>query len=376
MRIGLITGEYPPMQGGIADYTAILAREFVTAGHQVFVLTHPDAAENPDDSIHLSAMVDNWNRAYFGGIARWAAQNQIDLVNLQYQTAAFDMAGLLHFYPTRVRPFVTTFHDLRFPYLFPKAGPLRPWIVTQLARRSDGVIVTNRGDESELRARGIERVVQIPLGSTVSAGVMSVVRRAEVRRALGAADDDVVVGHFGFVNHSKGVDTLLRAASIAGDGVKVMMIGERVGASDPTNYAYAQQIDALAAELNISPHWTGFVADADLANYFAAADVVALPFRDGASLRRTSLQAALVHGCAIITTQPTDDALPEFTAGEHLLYVPPDDAEALAAAINRLRADPDLRERLRAGAKAASAQFAWGAIAARVLDFYARVVSQ
>ena len=26
MYIGLITGEYPPMQGGIADYTAILAQ--------------------------------------------------------------------------------------------------------------------------------------------------------------------------------------------------------------------------------------------------------------------------------------------------------------------------------------------------------------
>jgi glycosyltransferase involved in cell wall biosynthesis len=359
------------MQGGIADYTAILAREMVAQGHQVFVLTNPAASENSDASIHLSPTISNWNRAFFGAVNRWSSENQLDIINLQYQTAAYNMAALIHFLPMRVRPFVTTFHDLRFPYLFPKAGFLRPWIVRELARRSDGVIVTNRGDESELRKH--PHIARIPLGATVSAGEMSVARRAEVRREMGADESSFVVAHFGFVNHSKGVDTLLRAAKIA--GVKVMMIGERVGASDATNQAYAQQIDALADELGIAPHWTGFVTDADLANYFAAADAVALPFRDGASLRRTSLQAALIYGCAIITTHPTDDALPEFTDGQHLLYVPADDAQSLADAITRLQSDSNLRDNLRIGAKSASQQFAWDKIAARVLAFYAVVLS-
>jgi glycosyltransferase involved in cell wall biosynthesis len=134
----------------------------------------------------------------------------------------------------------------------------------------------------------------------------------------------------------------------------------------------------LADELGITPHWTGFVTDADLASFFAAADAVVLPFRDGASLRRTSLQAALIYGCAIITTHPqqswtgaTDDALPEFTDGQHLLYVPPDDPQSLADAITRLQSDSNLRANLRIGAKSASQQFAWDKIAARVLAFYA-----
>jgi len=38
MRILLISGEYPPMQGGVGDYTREMARSFVTLGHEVWVL--------------------------------------------------------------------------------------------------------------------------------------------------------------------------------------------------------------------------------------------------------------------------------------------------------------------------------------------------
>ncbi|MFP4324280.1 MAG: glycosyltransferase, partial [Anaerolineales bacterium] len=163
MHIGLISGEYPPMAGGIADYTAILAREFRAAGHTVSILT--SAAARPPGA-GVQADIHNWNRAFGRAVGRWVAQEAPDVVNLQYQTAAYGMAGLVHFLPARLRaPFVTTFHDLRFPYLFPKAGPLRPWIVTRLARGSDAAIVINPADARALarRAPGLP-VHQIPLG--------------------------------------------------------------------------------------------------------------------------------------------------------------------------------------------------------------------
>ena len=39
MKICLITGEYPPMQGGVGDYTHELAKAYIELGHQVVVLT-------------------------------------------------------------------------------------------------------------------------------------------------------------------------------------------------------------------------------------------------------------------------------------------------------------------------------------------------
>ena len=49
MHILLISGEYPPMQGGVGDYTQEMAREFVAQGHQVSVLTHDSSGEAPTE---------------------------------------------------------------------------------------------------------------------------------------------------------------------------------------------------------------------------------------------------------------------------------------------------------------------------------------
>ena len=43
LRILFVTGEYPPMQGGVADYTQALGRALVALGHQVGVLTSIEA---------------------------------------------------------------------------------------------------------------------------------------------------------------------------------------------------------------------------------------------------------------------------------------------------------------------------------------------
>lgn len=376
MKIGLITGEYPPMEGGIADYTQILGRELVALGHEVFILTHADAATYPDD-IHVTAEIRSWNEAFFGRITRWGAEHGLDVVNLQFQTAAYRMSGLIHFLPSLFRkiPFITTFHDLRVPYLFPKAGRLRTWVVYEMARRSAGVIVTNHGDEKTLRDRfPALRLARIPLGATVP--VTKSNRREEIRLHIGATRDTLVVAHFGFVNAVKGVDTLFRAAKTALDNgvpVQLLMLGGRTGSSDTTNLAYVQEMDELARSLYIHPYWTGFLSDADIGAYFAAADLVALPFKDGVSLRRTSLQAALSYGCPIVTTPPQDTDLPEFEDGKHLLYVPVDDKFALASAFHRLWKDPALRQKLGENAEAAAQQFRWDAIARQMVEFYSAV---
>jgi hypothetical protein len=61
-----------------------------------------------------------------------------------------------------------TFHDLRVPYLFPKAGPLRRWIVYHLARSAEGVIATNDEDFHRLLTEARpRRLALIPIGSNI-----------------------------------------------------------------------------------------------------------------------------------------------------------------------------------------------------------------
>jgi glycosyltransferase involved in cell wall biosynthesis len=190
----------------------------------------------------------------------------------------------------------------------------------------------------------------------------------QARRAQrGYGEQDVVVGYFGFLNRSKGgLDLVATAARLLPElpTLRLLMIGEQVGASDATNYAYLQEVKAAirAGGLESRVTWTGYQNDADVSADLAACDVMLLPYVDGASLRRGTLMAALAHGCAIVTTTPPVP-ISQLVDGRDLLYVPPRDTAAAAAAVRRLVHEPDLAAKLCQNALAASAAFSWQGIA-------------
>ncbi|HCU98237.1 MAG TPA: hypothetical protein DGM69_02695, partial [Chloroflexi bacterium] len=39
MKIGIVTGEYPPLKGGVGDYTQKLASQLINKGNKVSVFT-------------------------------------------------------------------------------------------------------------------------------------------------------------------------------------------------------------------------------------------------------------------------------------------------------------------------------------------------
>ncbi len=383
MRIGQVTGEYPPMQGGVGAFTQELGRALVALGHELFVYTDRRAAPDPSGALHVTAEARGWGVGALWRVRRWAQAHRLDVVNVQYQAAAYGMTPPIHFLPHVLRRprVVVTFHDLLVPYLFPKAGPLRRRAVLALARAADGVIVTNAGDEAQLvAAGGVTRLARIPIGSNIHPAPPPNFQRSAWRRAQGYTPRDFVIGYFGFLNASKGVETLLEALAAlraAGLPAHLLMIGGRTGASDPTNAAYAAQIEARVAALGVGEavRWTGFVEAAEVSAHLLSVDVVALPYRDGASYRRGSLMAALAHGCAIVTTEPRSDT-PDLREGEHVRFVPSEDPRALAEALRALAEDAALRARLGAGARALAQQFTWERIAARTAAFFQTLLVQ
>jgi glycosyltransferase involved in cell wall biosynthesis len=387
MKIGLVTGEFPPLKGGVGDYTHELAKAFAAQAHEVHVLTVRPCAAFPASGAGFTVhpVIRRWSFASLFQLRALAQALQLDVLNIQYQAAAYGLSAPIHFLPrlcvlrpgrstTRPLKTVVTFHDLRIPYLFPKAGRLRPAAVTYLARSASGVIVTDPADEVELRRRGIVRLVQIPIGSNIAPAPPAGYERAAWRARMGVEAEELLLGYFGFLNESKGGDTLIEAlASLVEGGapVKLVLIGHRTGSSDATNAAFGDRMDALMAHHQLADRIlrTGYVEAAEVSAYLLACDALVLPYRDGASFRRGSLMAALVHGCPVISTEPALP-LPELRPGENICLVPPDAPDAVVRAVLELRASPDLRARLGEGAAALSAQFAWDKIAARTLEFW------
>jgi hypothetical protein len=103
MRIGLITGEYPPLQGGVGAFSRELAAALAQQGHSLHILTDRRAASAGEPGIDVSMTIHNWNRASLFDARRWARTNRLDVVNIQYEAAAFQMVPLVHWMPSLLR---------------------------------------------------------------------------------------------------------------------------------------------------------------------------------------------------------------------------------------------------------------------------------
>jgi glycosyltransferase involved in cell wall biosynthesis len=409
MRIGIVSGEYPPDVGGVGDQAAHLAAALAAQGHDVQVVTTyrerlaPDpaaAASGAAGGAQMAAtpgpevlpVVRRWDWRLFALLPRLARAGPWDVLHLQYQPGAFRLDGTVNLLPAWLRrrqdapAIVTTFHDLRVPYLFPKAGRLRPLAVRLLARACDGIVAAEPQDLHRLSAWTSDlapppAVRRIPLGNALDVAPPADFDRAAWRARLGLAADAALAGHFGFVNRTKGVDTLVDAVSRLVDGgrdVSLLMIGDPLGSSDPTNAAYLDAVRqrVAASGLERRVRWTGYCPPADVAGWLRCLDVAVLPFSEGASRRRTSIQAAWAQGVPVLTTTPAAPDAPGSEGLDGAVAVPPGDAPALAAALGDLLDRPERRAALALAGPRLATAFAWPTVAAATLDLYVAALSR
>ena len=192
---------------------------------------------------------------------------------------------------------------------------------------------------------------------------------AEARRQLGWREDLFVVGYVGrlhTMSMDKGVGTLLQALA-ALEGAAIALVG---GPQEMAEELRAAWRAAGQAESHFLA--AGQVAPDTVPLYLAAFDVCAMPspwtqhFAHYAS--PVKLFEYMASGRPLVATDLP--AVAEVVRdGEHALLVPPGDAEALAAALLRLREDAALRQRLAANARArVLADYTWTTRARRILQ--------
>ncbi|MBI4758129.1 MAG: glycosyltransferase family 4 protein [Chloroflexi bacterium] len=399
MRVCFVTGEYPPMQGGMGDYTRELSRILMEQGVQVAVVTSGRVQDSQPIEVAkieplVYARVSAWDWRSWGSIYRLAREWAPQVLHIQYQTAAYGMHPAINFLPRwlsfKRAPFkvAVTFHDLRVPFLFKGAGPMREWVNRELARCADLAIVTNQGDyvkAAEYHTRHPVRL--IPIGSNIRPSPPPGYDRAAWREKLAVTEDETLISYFGFLNSSKGGEDLVKAMAILhqkGQAVKLIMVGGQVGDSDPTNVAYLRKIKGLIEALGLGDYvcWTGYTSPEEVTANLLASDLCVLPYRDGASFRRGSLMAALAHGLPVITTtppgrwRPCPGGLPELVHGENALLVPPGSPGQIAEAVEALVGSANLSTRLGSGASHLAKAFTWDNIARLSVKAYEAIMGQ
>jgi 2-deoxystreptamine N-acetyl-D-glucosaminyltransferase/2-deoxystreptamine glucosyltransferase len=115
---------------------------------------------------------------------------------------------------------------------------------------------------------------------------------------------------------------------------------------------------------------TGFVEHSAVPAVLASLDVLVLPsaYEEMGSV----LVEAMASGLPVVASAV--GGIPEVVRdGETGLLVPPGDVAALAGVLDRLAADPELRARLAAGARARARDYAWPRLAGEVAAVYRRV---
>ena len=197
----------------------------------------------------------------------------------------------------------------------------------RLLARADGAVAGNGAAERLLRAWGYGG----PLLRQPQFGFDPAAFPPPTARPRGP----FTVGYFGRLVPEKGVDVLLRAAALAG-------VGLRLGGRGPQEPG----LRALAAHLGVDCQFAGFVPFEERMRFYRGLHALALPSRTTPKWEEQFGRVlAEAMACGVPCVGSSSGAIPE-VLGDAGLVAPEGDAPALAACLGRLRDEKGLAARL------------------------------
>lgn len=301
-----------------------------------------------------------------GAVALWLAR---------HRPAAFLSLDGFTTLATRV-PRVTVLHDLAFEHFPLDVGlPERKYyhfFVPRFARASARLVAVSEATKADLvRTYGVapEKITVAYNAPAELFQPQPAAEQAATRRRFSQGQPYFLF--VGALQPRKNLGNLLRAfdafKAAGGPAVtaaQLLIVGRKAWRAGPILDAYRQMRHAAAV------HFTGRVADAELANLYAAAlATVYVPYFEGFGIPIVEAQAS---GCPVLTANVS--SMPEVAGPGGALLVDPHDAASIAAGLARLWYEAELRQQLvtqghanlRRFSWARSAEVLWEAVAAAV----------
>lgn len=194
-------------------------------------------------------------------------------------------------------------------------------LTNRVLRRGDALVVHAETEAAEARRRAPgRRVITTFLPVHELGGAIP--SRDDARKVLGLTGN--VALFFGHVRPFKGLDIALRAWRELREPATLLVAGEAWWKSEEEYREQARGLDNVRLEFR-------FIPDAEIATYFAAADVVLAPYRIEA---QSGVALTAFHFARpVIATRV--GGLPEIIEeGRNGMLVPPENPAALAAAVD------------------------------------------
>lgn len=179
-------------------------------------------------------------------------------------------------------------------------------------------------------------------------------RKQDARRDLGLEADRPIVLFFGMIKAYKGIGVLLRSIELVQEQVpnSLLLIAGQIPGRERHWLQDIQQAEARGCTV-----WhRGYVPLDRVQKYFAAADVVTLPYLTSSS--SGVIPQAYAAGRPVVASSV--GGLPEMVEHDHTgLLVPPGDVQALARSLTSLLSDPARVQRMGTAAKQQASRYSW-----------------
>lgn len=380
MRILLVNYEYPPLGGGAASATLHMARQWVSQGHEVCVLT--SAFENlprreTQDGVLIKRVRAVRKRAsgstplematfVLGGLVRMPLllrRWQPDVACLMFAVPCGPM-GLITKVTSRL-PYVVSLRGMDVPgFAAPDVVPYHRWIgpiVRLVLRHADGIVAISTGLKAlaeplvpgasiQVIPNGIDRTAFYPAAEPLPPSPLRLlfVGRLAKQKAVSVLLEAVTL------LHRSGLDLHL---TIVGDGPERLAL-EHVVAKEG---------------LQTIVEFAGWQGRPQIPGFYRGAHIFVLPSYVE-SLGQVILEA-MASGLPVVTTH-TSNMANLIQHGKNGLLVPAGNSRALADAIERIARDEELRQRMSNESEKESQKHSWEAVAAQYIELFGAVLSR
>jgi len=367
MKTGVI-GPFPPYRGGIAQFSMRLLEtlisgfpehDFVPVSYRRLYpsILFPGTSQlEPDkNTVHdnTQRLIDSCNPFNWMSSRNYLSHSGFDSLIVQWWHPFFAPA-LLASIPRSI-PRTAVCHNVIPHESFPFAGKLSRNFLNSM----DLVVVHSETDFQAAETLDLNAGLLKLYHPLYDQYNNPEVTRENSRKKLGYSEKARLVLFFGLIRSYKGVLDLVRSMNFLPDNISLLIAGEC--------YSDRHEITSSISSLNLTSRirWIDkFVPDSDVATYFNAADVVALPYRSAS--QSGVAQIALSFGKVLVLTDTGGLAELVDQGSTGVLaqaWSPSSIAESILTAFE-LQSNPETKYRIRA--KASS--FSWEAYVEKLME--------